>query len=291
MFYRGRHRHRSPLGCLSRVLTFALLIFLVGYPFVEPLTLSTEFTTLEHEDLPADIGQLRIVYVSDIHAGPFFSQGRVESLVRSINAHNPDLVLLGGDYATDSTGAIAFFQNLPPIHARYAVIGVMGNHDRTMPESNLTRLTNAMYESGVTPLCNDALQVRIGNSAVWVAGIDDVSNGHPDLAGVAARVKADDYVIFLGHSPEIIPEAHKAVDMNRSKRGWFDLALFGHTHGGQIALVGDLLGISHVDARYERGWLKENRADILISHGVGTSLLPIRVLRPPQLHVITVKAK
>jgi predicted MPP superfamily phosphohydrolase len=167
---------------------------------------------------------------------------------------------------------------------------VLGNHDRTIPEANMTTLRAAMQSAGVTLLVNETARVRVGSDAIYIAGVDDYGNGRPDIRGVAAQMAADDYVIFLSHSPAAIPDALKATDKDGLK-GWFDLGLFGHTHGGQIALVGELLGISHVDARYERGWLKENRADILISHGVGTSLLPIRVLRPPQLHVITVKAK
>ena len=290
MAYRGRHEHRSRFGCLARIITFLVLVVMLIYPFAEPFMLEVENVTLTSGDLPADIGQLRIVYLSDIHQGAFFSQSRVDSLVKRINALNADLVLLGGDYAEDSDGAVAFFRSLPNIHARYGVYAIMGNHDRTVPESNLQTMQTIMIAKGITPVVNDVIPVRIGVSNIYIAGIDDVNTGWPDLSGVAARTRAEDYVIFLSHSPEVIPDAHKCADMN-GRRGWFDLGLFGHTHGGQIALIGQYLGIAKVPAQYEQGWIVENRINMLISRGVGTSVLPVRIGRRPQIHVITVKNK
>lgn len=290
MAYRGRHEHRSRFGCLARIITFLVLVAMLIYPFAEPFMLEVENVTLTSSDLPADIGQLRIVYLSDIHQGSFFSQSRVNDLVKRINALNADLVLLGGDYAEDSDGAVSFFRTLPNIHARYGVYAIMGNHDRTVPESNLQAMQTIMIAKGITPVVNDVIPVRIGVSNIYIAGIDDVNTGWPDLSGVAARTRAEDYVIFLSHSPEVIPDAHKCADMN-GRRGWFDLGLFGHTHGGQIALIGQYLGIAKVPAQYEQGWIVENRIDMLISRGVGTSVLPVRIGRRPQIHVITVKSK
>lgn len=290
MAYRGRHERRSPFGCLARIITFLVLVAMLIYPFAEPFMLEVENVTLTSSDLPADIGQLRIVYLSDIHQSSFFSQSRVDSLVKRINALNADLVLLGGDYAEDSDGAVAFFRSLPNIHARYGVYAVMGNHDRTVPESNLQAMQTIMIAKGITPVVNDVIPVRIGVSNIYIAGIDDVNTGWPDLSGVAARTRAEDYVIFLSHSPEVIPDAHKCADMN-GRRGWFDLGLFGHTHGGQIALIGQYLGIAKVPAQYEQGWIVENRINMLISRGVGTSVLPVRIGRRPQIHIITVKSK
>ncbi|MGN0779472.1 MAG: metallophosphoesterase [Aristaeellaceae bacterium] len=290
MAYRGRHARRNHLGCLARIVTFLLLIVLLVYPFAEPYLLEVESVTLTSSDLPADIGQLRVVYLTDIHQGAFFAQSRVNELVKRINALNADIVLLGGDYAEDSDSAVSFFRTLPNIHARYGVYAVMGNHDRTLPESNLQVLQAAMVSSGITPVVNEVVPVRIGVSNIYIAGIDDVSNGWPDLKGVAAATVAEKYVIFLSHSPEVIPDAHKCTDMN-GKRGWFDLGLFGHTHGGQIALLGQYLGIAKVAAQYEQGWIVENRIDMLISRGVGTAVLPVRIGRRPQIHLITIKSK
>jgi len=284
----GAYDPRTSRGrFLLRMLLYALLAVLLIWPFAEPWMLETEPVTLSCADLPASIGQLRIVYAADIHQGGLFTQQRVQDLISHINACSADIVLLGGDYAQDSNAAIEFFRHLPRIHSRYGVYAVLGNHDRTIPESNLNTLRAAMFSAGVTPLINDVAEVRIGMSSIRIAGIDDTSNGHPDLKGVAKQVSAADFVIFLSHSPAVIDDALIARDRD-GRKDWFDLGLFGHTHGGQIALLGPLLKDDGVPNKYTGGWFRHNRTDMLVSRGVGTSGFPIRLFCTPQIHLITV---
>ncbi len=274
---------------LFRVIIVLIVLAILAWPFIEPFTLETESVSMTAADLPQGIGQLRIVYATDIHKGGLYTDSRLASLISHINACNADIVLLGGDYATDSAGAIEFFRTMPRIHSRYGVYAVLGNHDRTIPESNLTTLRSVMQSAGVTPLINVVSRVRIGVNDIYIAGIDDVDNGRPDLRSVASQVNAGDYVIFLCHSPAIIPEALQAVDQN-GRTGWFDLGLFGHTHGGQIAVIGPLLKDDGVPDEFTQGWFKRNRTDLLVSRGVGTSGLPVRLFCSPQIHLITVNA-
>ena len=274
---------------LFRVIIVLIVLAILAWPFIEPFTLETESVSMTAADLPQGIGQLRIVYATDIHKGGLYTDSRLASLISHINACNADIVLLGGDYATDSAGAIEFFRTMPRIHSRYGVYAVLGNHDRTIPESNLTTLRSVMQSAGVTPLINVVSRVRIGVNDLYIAGIDDVDNGRPDLRSVASQVNAGDYVIFLCHSPAIIPEALQAVDQN-GRTGWFDLGLFGHTHGGQIAVIGPLLKDDGVPDEFTQGWFKRNRTDLLVSRGVGTSGLPVRLFCSPQIHLITVNA-
>ena len=101
----------------TKRLVILALILCVLYPFVEPYTLRTTQTAITCEDLPASIGQLRIVYVSDIHYGTqMFSDARLSSLINRINALNADIVLLGGDYARDKWSAAAFFRESAAAH-------------------------------------------------------------------------------------------------------------------------------------------------------------------------------
>lgn len=290
----GRHAGSyDPSTSLSRkifrVIIGLVVLAILAWPFIEPFTLETESASMTSGDLPQGIGQLRIVYATDIHKGGLYTDGRLASLVSHINACNADIVLLGGDYAEDSAGAIDFFRDMPRIHSRYGVYAVLGNHDRTIPESNLNTLRSVMQSAGVTPLINVVSRVRIGMNDIFIAGIDDVDNGQPNLKSVASQVSASDYVIFLCHSPAIIPDALQAIDKD-GKTGWFDLGLFGHTHGGQIALIGPFLKDDGVPDEYTKGWFKRNRADILVSRGVGTSGLPVRLFCSPQIHLITVNA-
>lgn len=291
---RGKHAGAyDPSTSMGRKLLHLVIglviLFVLSWPLLETFMLETEETTLTSADLPAGIGQLRIVYATDIHKGGLYTANRVAALISHINACNADIVLLGGDYASDSRGAVEFFRQMPAIQARYGVYAVLGNHDRTLPEANMTTLRSVMQTAGVTALINTVSRVRIGTHDLYIAGIDDVNNGWPDLKGVASQVSASDYVIFLSHSPAIIPDALKAVDKN-GRKDWFDLGLFGHTHGGQIAVLGTMLKDDGVPDQYTKGWFKHNRADLLVSRGVGTADVPLRLFCKPQIHLITVNA-
>lgn len=284
---RGKHQKR---GCLSRLITLLLLVFILVYPFYQARILNVEETTLEISGLDPTLDGLTIVYASDIHQGPFFTQGRVNALVAQINAFNADMVLLGGDYAIESDSAITFFKNLPKIQARRLVAGVVGNHDRTVPESNLNLLQSAMLNAGVLPLVNATKEVRVGNAAIYLAGVDDYNNGHPQIQQVAWEMREDDFVIFLTHSPDNLPEAFQTKNSEGST-SWFDLSLAGHTHGGQATLFGKPLynPLTKASDRYLSGWVQENKATVLVSNGVGLTGLPIRLFAPAKLHVITLK--
>lgn len=261
-----------------------VLLCLLAWPFVEPYMLETENTVLTADHLPAAVGQLNVVFVSDIHKGSSFTDARVRDLIGRINACNADIVLLGGDYAQDSAGAVAFFQSMPTIHAKYGVFAVVGENDN----ANLTQLTAAAQKKGVQLLNNAVQPVRIGTSTIHIAGVNSTDFDSAALSRMAGQVRAEDYVILLGHSPVVIPEAMKCTD-STGRGSWFDLGLFGHTHGGQVALLGNLRDTG-VPERYMRGWLRENRIDLLISNGVGTTGFPVRLLRRPQIHHITVRS-
>ena len=278
---------------LSRVLMFLVLVALIAYPFYEAYHITIDEHAARFTDLPANLKNIRVVFVSDIHEGALFPHSRVVELVKTINGMSPDIVLFGGDYADDSDGAIAFFEHLPTVQARLGVFGVAGNHDRTLPESNLSKLMTAMTDAGVMPLVNTVARVKVGGSALYIAGSDDFTCGHYDVDTIAAQVSSDDFVIFLGHDPDLLTAAFAAKGSDGDNH-WFDMALFGHTHGGQLRIFGEPLirsSIPIIGKRYLSGWLEENRASILISNGIGAAGFPVRLFTPPQIHLITLKSK
>ena len=273
------------------ILLFVLIFLILCYPLLEARMLQTETTVLKSEDLPLEANNLRIVYLSDIHYGYWFSDGDLSRLVSRINNLRPDLILFGGDYGYDNESAIRFFQALGKqvkLRSRYGIYGVIGDLDRGDSDFTCSQLTESMSNAGVVPLVNKAVAVNIAARHIWLAGVDDILTGRPDIKSVARSVSSGDYVIFLSHNPSVIPDAQVASDAS-GNLGWFDLGLFGHTHGGQMLFFSSMLGIAEdVPDRYRGGWLKENRVDLLISRGVGTSVFPGRLFCFPQIHFMTV---
>ena len=283
---RGRHQIKNKRRRRGVIFLIILLVILLACPFVEARLLFTDRVILRSENLPIEANHMHIVFVTDIHYGFFFSDSRLNSLVNHINSLKPDIVIFGGDYGADYASSVRFFQKLPAIHARYAILGVLGDTDRGETDYETEHLTDIMRNAGVVPLINSVSQVRIGTSSVYVAGVDDVTLGKPDLKAVSSRVSSDDYVILVSHNPAVVPDAHLATDSS-GRLGWFDLGLFGHTHGGQMMFFSDLLGLTEdIPDRYRGGWLMENRADLLVSRGVGTKTIPARLLCSPQVHLI-----
>ena len=266
-------------------------MLLLVYPLLEAHLILTDKTSLTSSDLPVDANGLRIVYLSDIHYGFWFTDSDLGQLVSRINNLRPDLILFGGDYARDNQTAVQFFnalQKQDTLHSRFGVYGVIGETDRGDSDFSCDQLTEAMTNAGVVPLVNKVVPVNIRSSRIYIAGADDEQTGRPDLTSLAKSVSADDYVIFMCHNPSVIPDAHLVTDKS-GNLGWFDLGLFGHTHGGQMMFFSSLLGFDEdIPDRYRSGWLKENRVDLLVSRGVGTSVYPGRLFCFPQIHFMEV---
>ena len=275
-FRRGRHQVKNRRHRRWLIFCLILAVIVFCYPFIEARLIQTEKTSLKADDLPLEANNLRIVYLSDIHYGFWFSDGDVSRLVAKINNLRPDLILFGGDYATDNQTAIKFFQSLQQhdtLHSRYGIYGVIGETDRGDSDFTCVQLTEAMTNAGVTPLVNKTATVNIGARQIFIAGVDDFIAGQPDLKLVARSVSSNDYVIFLSHNPSVIPDAQLMTD------GSGNLGLF----------FSSMLGLDEdVPDRYKSGWLKENRVDLLISRGVGTSVWPGRLFCFPQIHYIEV---
>lgn len=295
--YRRRRmdkRRRAFRFPIKFVLLLLLLAAMLAYPFVEArLTPKVDRHNVLIPNLDPNLKNLKIAYVTDIHQSMWFSQARVNDLIRQLNGLSADIVILGGDYATDSYTAIRFFENLPPINARIGTFAVFGSSDRDGPDTNLSRLMGIMNGKGITPLVNNTYTVKRGKAYLTIAGADDMKNGDADLDAVAAEVKESDYVIFVGHSPDLLTEMRKARGSDGSNH-WFDVALFGSTHGGQINVFGKTPFAQlrpRLGNRYTAGWLEENRANILVSRGVGTSFLPARLFARPEIHFITLKSR
>jgi predicted MPP superfamily phosphohydrolase len=230
---------------------------------------------------------LTIAFASDIHFGSLLGESRVRKLAERVNALHADIVLLGGDYGEHSDGAVKFFRLKPGFKANIAVLGAFGNHDRTLPESNVGRLIQAMRQDGVIPVLNNVYFLKRGGKQIAFASSDDFYNGKPDLKRLARLCGKADFTVYFPHNPDILPETHKMPGGL-----FYQLAICGHTHGGQIAICGRAVkSSSDYGNRYLSGWFQEEGADILVSNGVGTSGLPVRLGARAQIHLLTMRTK
>lgn len=277
-----RARRTRWLGRTMALLPASCALF---YPVYLAAQLELKEEEYAHAALPEAFDGLRLAFVTDIHYGALLKEDRVRALAEKVNAWQPDVILLGGDYGEDSQGALDFWALRPDFRAGICVAAVMGNHDRMLPESNLQKLIAAMRENGAIPLVNDVYWIKKDGKALALAGPDDFFNGFPDLERLRALTEKADFTVLLCHNPDLLPEAYALPS-----GPFFHLALCGHTHGGQVRLFGHAPHSSSIYGdRYLSGWYRENGVDILVSNGVGTSELPVRLGARPQIHLITLK--
>lgn len=267
-----------------------LLAALPAPRLLYPLYLARQLETVEEEYasalLPKAFDGLKIAYASDIHYGSLLKEDRVRALAQRINAMQADIVLLGGDYGEDSPGAIRFFQLHPGFQAGIAVLGAIGNHDRKPPD-DLPGLMDEMKKEGVIPVCNDAWILERQGSSIAFASTDDFFLGEPDYIKTAQSCRNADFTVYFPHNPDSLPETYGLFDSS-----FYQLALCGHTHGGQVAVKRHaVISSSLYGSRFLSGWYRENGADIMVSNGVGTSKLPVRLGAVPQIHCITLRRK
>lgn len=258
------------------------------YKLLYPFWLSSQLSVTHEEaafpHLPAAFDGFVIAYASDIHYGPFLKRDRAEDLAQRLNAMQADLILLGGDYGEDTATAIELFHVMPALQAPYGVIAAIGNHDRMGSNDAFEKLLSRMKDWGADPLLNDARIIQKDDASLCICATDDIREGDPDFAPLFSQAKDSNFVLYAPHSPDILPVAFQQKHFD------FDLVLTGHTHGGQVTLFGRTLhSSSRYGDRYRSGWLKEEGKRIFVSNGVGTSLLPVRLGAPAQIHRITLK--
>lgn len=254
------------------------------YPFYLAGQLEVREETHQGARLPEALDGFAMAYASDIHFGPLFTASEADRLVAALLNLHVELIVLGGDYGDHLRNSIAFFEHIPAFPAETPVIAVLGNHDYGKRGESMEPLLHAMRKKNVIPLVNEVFALERGGKRLAFMGPDDIQCGRPDIRLLAERSKNADYPVFIPHSPDIIPQA-----VSEGLR--FDLAICGHTHGGQIVMFGrSLYSSSRYKDRYRSGWYRENGADILVSNGVGTSILPMRLNTRPQIHRLVFRA-
>lgn len=228
----------------------------------------------------ANAPDLRLVFVSDFHAGPTLHARLLADVFAATADAGADLLLLGGDFVSFHARYVnQLIEPLRRIHAPLGKYAVLGNHDLLADD---VYIVNRLREAGVTVLVNANARLPAPHDDVWVCGLDDWDEGQPDAR--KAFQGANGTRILLAHQPD-------ALTVLQEER--FDVAFFGHVHGGQFLLRNRAPAIRHrgpVSKLYMLGGVFHtgvNDAPVLVSRGIGTSTLPARRHADPQVHICT----
>lgn len=275
-----------------------------GYAIaVEPFYRLRETRYRIQPDAWGDGPRLRIAVLSDIHfCEPWMTLGRVEQIIARTHALEPDLILLPGDFAAGMRLVTSYVHSsdwgplLGTLSAPLGVYAVQGNHDWWEDQAaqrnrkGPTFVQTALARAGVPLLENDAIQLKQSGKPFWIAGLadqqpflrrpgearNDVPRIH-DLEGTLAKVTDDTPIILMAHEPDIFPQVPDRVA----------LTLSGHTHGGQVRLFGHTPIVpSRYGSRFAYGHIIEDNRHLIVSAGLGCSILPVRFGSPPEIVLI-----
>jgi hypothetical protein len=238
------------------------------------------------------------------------SLARIEEVVEVTNRAGADIIVLLGDFVATHrfvTSAVPprdWAKSLAVLRAPLGVHAVLGNHDwwqdRAAQESGHGPvLARRVLEEAAIPVYeNEAVRLEKNGRGLWLAGLGDQIAflpgrlgpsfvGVDDLTGTLARIGDDAPVILMAHEPDIFPKVPERVA----------LTLSGHTHGGQVRMFGYSPVVpSHYGNRYAYGHVAERREGdgterhLVVSGGLGCSLIPVRFGVPPEVTLVELRA-
>lgn len=262
---------------LILIIVSSLTTIFLFYSFLESYWLRVKKIDFADQDIPASFNNKKIVFISDIHQNYFFPRSKLRHVVKQANKLEPDIVILGGDYADSNRKYIIYcFQELAKLNAKIAKLGVLGNHDYIIdPQLVRQEMTNAGFQI----LDNQAQWLIINNEKIKISGVEDPIKAQPDLRPTLQDSQKDDFVVLISHNPDL------SENLYTDK---IDLVLSGHTHGGQITFFGLWAPITSSDygQKYRAGLVDAPQTKTIISQGVGTSLLPLRFFSRPEIIMV-----
>jgi predicted MPP superfamily phosphohydrolase len=236
--------------------------------------------SLEPPALPASWDGLRILQVSDVHAGPYMPVERMRRIRDLVSQIPADVIVFTGDQLDRRrSDARLFAAGFAGLKAPLGVYGILGNHDHSVePELSVW----ALRKAGITPLVNEVVRFERGGVPLALAGVEDIQakNGRQPRFEIL-KEHHDAFRICLCHQPQ---------GWHRAAENGAHVTIAGHTHGGQIALTTRNLNPARFHTRYVAGPYRRDDAFLYVSRGIGVGAVPLRVGSPPEIDLITLRS-
>jgi predicted MPP superfamily phosphohydrolase len=255
-----------------------ILAGLTGWLLWGNTALEVNTWVIEHDKIPAAFDGFRIAQVSDLHNAGFW-----QDVVEELRQIQPDIIVLTGDLIdsgrTDVDAALAFAGQAAQIAPCYFV---SGNHE-AWSSGHWEKLREGLKQSGIVLLENERVRLELGGEHVTTLGLSDPSFGGDHARVLGELAAGEGYRILLSHRPE---------RMKLYAEAGVDLVFSGHAHGGQfrIPFLGGVIAPDQgLFPEYDSGLYEQDGTAMLVSRGIGNSIIPLRICNRPEILVAELK--
>ena len=267
---------------VDRIVTVA--IFVATLLFASCATLSPNGVgrikryTIESERLPEEFDGFTFAFLSDIHYPSKFTRKCLAKAVRKLREEQPAMLLLGGDYVTADKYIDELFDSISSVRTDYGTFAVLGNHEYR----RAGQIESAMKKCGICLLSDSTVTIMGDSHGILLSGVRNPFI--VDENAFVLNVPDSLFSILLSHTPDYAQDANVAAD----------LVLSGHTHGGQVSILGLYAPVTN--SRYGSRFLSglnytDSAVTVITTNGVGTSRRNVRFCVPSEILFIRLRHK
>ncbi len=259
---------------------FIIALFIISFSIWQNNDIIFSGFVYKTEKIDDSLDGYKIVQISDLHNKEFGKgQIRILNIIKDID---PDLIVITGDIIDsnhfDIDVALAFAEGAAEIAQVYYVTG---NHEYMIDNTSRKSLMQRLEQCGVIILNNEAVEIMNENGDdFYLIGLDDNFLSDNTLMKLCSDLDSKKLRIVLAHEPQYL------TNYARTK---VDLVLTGHAHGGQVRLpfIGGLIAPDQgLFPKYTSGTYIENDTTMIVSRGLGNSLIPVRIFNRPEIVMI-----
>ncbi|HEY62804.1 MAG TPA: metallophosphoesterase [Anaerolineae bacterium] len=245
--------------------------------------------------LPEALDGLTIAQLSDFHLGPYVNREYIRQSVELANGLGADINVLTGDFVYSSARySHACAQELALLRARYGTYAVLGNHDIW---TNADEVANNLSQAGIIVLRDEKFSLDLDDTRLWILGTEDTGHTGGFFSDFRKmwQTSADRLATLLDGIPSAEPRlllVHNPDFTEMLPEGRIDLALCGHTHGGQIRLplLGSPIVPSCFGQKYAAGLVSGPRTITYVNRGIGLIPPPVRFNCRPEITLLHLKS-
>jgi len=226
---------------------------------------------------------LKVLQISDLHLKSIDLQHKM--LAKKINKLQPDLIVFTGDSVDRGSKMALFDEYLTMFDDGIKKVAILGNREYKRGIS-IDELKEIYRRHNTDLLINNSRVYSFGDSRISITGIDDFVEGKPDFLKAIKKYTHSDHHIVLTHCPE-----HRDTIIKQRGNIPIDCVLSGHTHGGQIRILGYAPYKPEGSGRYLNGWYRDQTPHLYVSKGIGTTVLPLRFGSRAEIAIFNLKRR